>query len=247
MQPPETIAASVVQDVFEDYVRRRIARYRSVKLDSLLVKDVVMFALRGVDSPAKFVVEAFSAWDSSSEETSMGNAWQRVAAELAPSAVEAGDLWANRGSDLWVIEVKSQPNTLNAGGLADAVRKLQARVAERTRAHRVRSQAVKAAIGVIRGVASDELRVYGSPAPEYADINGFEYRYLVGSKFWSWLIGRPSVVSILSDIEIDGSDLAISRIGALARLQQEMEHRLDDSGLHHTIDSVQKLADEVLG
>ena len=56
---------------------------RSVNLSLLMQKDIVMFASRGVADADEFVLEAFRAKESTSEETVMGTLRQEICAAVS--------------------------------------------------------------------------------------------------------------------------------------------------------------------
>ena len=59
----------------------------------------------------------------------MGTAWQRMIKDLAwPTAIDAGDIMAERDGALWVVEIKAQTNTLNSSSSPQTLRALQDRV-----------------------------------------------------------------------------------------------------------------------
>lgn len=49
-----------------------------------------MFAARGVATAEEFVLEAFRACESSSEETVMGNLWQALIAAISSDTLDTG-------------------------------------------------------------------------------------------------------------------------------------------------------------
>ncbi|MEX0750592.1 MAG: PmeII family type II restriction endonuclease [Dehalococcoidia bacterium] len=230
-----------VHAALRDYVDRRLHFYRTKRLRDLLSKDVLMFALRGVATSDGFVEQAFAALESSSEETTMGHTWQRILKDLAePAVIDAGDFLAEREGALWVIEEKSQTNTLNASSLAQTVRALKDRVERYRTFQQARRQPVKAMIGVMRGREDDrEMRFpAGGPRTENRDLEGFEYRYIVGPAFWRWLTGRPSILSLIGDFTDATAVLVEARQDCLARLQLEIAELLAQHSLPPTIASV---------
>ena len=72
---------AIAYDMLREFSAKRAAYYRDsskINLRKLLGKDVIMFAARGVATAEEFVLEAFRACESSSEETVMGNLWQAL-------------------------------------------------------------------------------------------------------------------------------------------------------------------------
>lgn len=206
-----------------------------------------MFALRGVTTAEGFVEQAFSALESSSEETNMGTTWQRILKDLAqPAVLDAGDVLAEREGALWIVEVKSQTNTLNSSSLAQTVRSLKERVEYHSSFKQARRQPVKAAIGVMRGREVDREITFAAAGTrtENRALDGFVYRYLVGRAFWRWLTGRPSVLSLVGDFSAEAASLLQARVECLTRLQTEMAQLLADNGLPPTITSVITLSFE---
>lgn len=206
-----------------------------------------MFALRGVTTAAEFVEATFSALESSSEETSMGTAMQGIGKELAwPSVIDAGDIMAEREGALWIIEVKSQTNTLNAASLASTIRSLKTRVERHASYRPATRQPIKAMIGVLRGPELDQTKIYAVPEhrTENRALHGFSYRYLVGRAFWSWLTGHPSIVPLLGDFREISAEVSLARQKAVERLQVDMYSALTAKQLTQDIYGVLRLAYE---
>ncbi len=242
MTPEETVRAAL-----QEYAERRLHFYRVKKLGDLLTKDVLMFALRGVASSEAFVEQAFAALESSSEETNMGTTWQKILKDLSyPAVIDAGDILAERESALWVVEVKSQTNTLNSSSLPQTLRSLKERIEYHRSFQQARRQPVKATIGVMRGRESDQELTFTSTGTrtENRDLDGFTYRYLVGPAFWRWLTGRPSILSLIGDFSAEAASLAEARARCLANIQAEMRELLAKHDLSPTIASVIKLTFE---
>lgn len=77
---------AIAYDMLREFSAKRAAYYRDsskINLKKLLGKDVIMFAARGVATAEEFVLEAFRACESSSEETVMGNLWQALIAAIS--------------------------------------------------------------------------------------------------------------------------------------------------------------------
>src|SRR5699024_3802789 len=107
----------------------RLNWYRKeMSLKRLLSKDIAMFAARGVESADEYLDTAFNAVESSSEETVMGNHWQKILSAISADTLDTGDLTTVRDGILWVCEVKSQTNTTNAASFPQELRGLRARM-----------------------------------------------------------------------------------------------------------------------
>ncbi|TAK81023.1 MAG: hypothetical protein EPO16_00460, partial [Dehalococcoidia bacterium] len=182
---------------------------------------------------------------SSSEETHMGDCIQKIATDLAERAIDLSDLIVEKDGDLWIVEVKSQTNTLT-GRFRNALRReLKQRVDEFSKPKRARGGRVRALIGVVRGDAVDQEIVCEFPAgDEWADLNGFTYSYKVGKPFWEWLTGRPGIGSLIDAIPAEAAKVADARAACRPRLHQELEALLAARGEERGILAVLKLADE---
>jgi len=206
-----------------------------------------MFALRGISTAHAFVEEAFTAFESSSEETHMGMTWQKILKDLSqPAVIDAGDILAERESALWVVEVKSQTNTLNSSSLAQTLRTLKNRVEYHSSFQQARRQPVRAMIGVMRGRERDQQVVYSAARTrtENRDLDGFSYRYLVGPAFWRWLTGRPNILSLIGDFSAEAASLQRARQDCLARLHEDMDALLTSRSLPDTIEALLTLTFE---
>jgi hypothetical protein len=239
-------AEQVVAAEFDRYMDKRRAYYRTVKLQDLLNKDVLMFALRGVTTATRYVEEAFRAHESSSEETAMGNTWQTIVNRLTSGAVDLGDMVLERDDVLNQVDIKSQENTFNYDSKAQAVRKLKERVQAYKAVHTGRRREVRAVIGILRGKSGrsiDRLEKFKVPKSktENRDIEGFEFRYLVGAAFWTWLTGQPSVSHLIGNYESDAAELDKLRDEALVRLKRQLIEQLSVAGLPDSINSIPKL------
>lgn len=108
---------AIAYDMLREFSAKRAAYYRDsskINLKKLLGKDVIMFAARGVATAEEFVLEAFRACESSSEETVMGNLWQALIAAISSDTLDTGDMMTVRDGALYVCELKSQVNTTNS-------------------------------------------------------------------------------------------------------------------------------------
>lgn len=233
---------------FANFAENRIAWYgdaKKVSLKHLLNKDVLMFAARGVLTADEFIEEAFHALESSSEETVMGNLWQRTIAAISDKTLDAGDFITEKPEALWVCEVKSQTNTTNSTSIVQELRNLKAKAEEMGRYKRGSNKPIKCAFCVIRGQRCDEDRVFElNPArpKENADLKGFEYRYLVGSAFWEWLTSYKSANELVDSIgDLQVAKVRQAREACLARLKAEMAEALEAKKLGATMEDVLKL------
>lgn len=230
-------------DALREFAKARIAYYGALKLNKLLAKDIVMFAARGVTDAEGFAEEAFRAHESSSEEGVMGTAWQGVAKNLA-NAIEAGDLMCERDGALYVVEVKSQTNTLNSASGAQTVRSLKAKVKYQQSFSRQKKVQVLPAIGVVRGKSSDKVVAFKSSKArgENPDIEGYEYRRIVGREFWKWMTGYDGIIDLIGDLDdIDAPEVVLAREESLRRLKSDLYRALERKGLGRTISDVLKL------
>ena len=228
-----------------EFSAKRAAWYRDrtkINLKKLLSKDVVMFAARGVATAEEFVEESFRACESSSEETVMGTTWQAIIASISSDTLDTGDMMTVREGDLYVCELKSQSNTTNSSSFVQELRELKDKCEAQARFRRASNQRVLPAFCVLRNNRSiDEMRVYHADMRDQAtqDMNGFEYRYLAGSAFWTWLTGFDSVEGLVNDVNlIDIGDIVQAREECRERLQAEMTSALRSSNLGTTLNDV---------
>lgn len=231
------------------FTENRIQYYtdprKVITVDKLLGKDLVMFAARGVKTSDEFAAEAFRAIESSSEETVIGNTWQALIAEISADTIDTGDLTTVRDNTLWICQLKSQTNTVNASSFPQELRELKEKVRLQSRSRRASKQPVKAAYCVLRaGKSIDETRIYHPSADDRAnqDIDGFEYRYLQGKAFWRWLAdvdGPDGLVNDFGLIQVD--NIVELRNAALRRITAELNELLDTHELPHTISGVAEL------
>lgn len=208
-------------------------------------KDIVMFAARGVANADEFVLEAFHAKESTSEETVMGNTRQALCAAVSADTLDTGDMTTLRDGNLYMCELKSQTNTVNSSSFPQELRELKDKCENASRYRRASKQKVLPAFCVMRAKApKDEWRTY-QPAERdvaNADLAGFEYRYLQGPAFWQWLIGYDSIDDLILDFgEIDLGDVAQARQECIERLRAEMRSALAEEGLGDTMNDVLKL------
>jgi len=236
----------LVKNALREFGRRRIEWYDDpgrISLDRLLLKDVLMFAARGVLTADEFVEEAFRAFESSSEESVMGTLWQEIITGLSSDTLDTGDLTTQRDEALWVCELKAQYNTINSSSAVQELRDLKQRAEETSRYRRATNIPVKAAFCVLRGTTVDETRVYVPRRHgENEDLRGFEYRYIRGSALWEWLTGYATPLELVGDCDdLDTDDVRAARDRCLMRLKSEMANRLAEHGLGSSINDVLKL------
>lgn len=239
---------TIAYDKLSEFARNRISWYRNkskISLSKLLGKDVVMFASRGVATAEEFVVEAFHACESSSEETVMGTTWQSIIAAISSDTLDTGDMMTVRDNALYVCELKSQTNTTNSSSFPQELRELKDKCEAQRRFRRASNQEVLPAFCVLRNKkAIDEWRTFDPDARDIAnqDIRGFKYRYLAGSAFWQWLTGFDSVEGLVDDIgRIKTGNVREARQECLGRLQLEMAEALNDNNLGNSISDVLEL------
>lgn len=215
-------------------------------LDRLLTKDITMYALRGITTAEGYIDVAFPALESSSEETVMGNTWQEILTRISENTMDTGDITTERDGILWVCEIKSQTNTTNSSSLPQELRALRTRMEEITGRKRVSKQEVKAAFCVTRDKnPKDEFKTYKASAVqrENHDLNGFEYRYITGEKFWTWLTGYPSEAGLLMPLSAisGGDEVAEARTHCVQSLKCELLELLRKHNLSNSIDDLVKL------
>lgn len=239
---------AMAYDKLSEFARNRISWYRDkskISLSKLLGKDVVMFASRGVATAEEFVVEAFRACESSSEETVMGTTWQSIIAAISSDTLDTGDMMTVRDNALYVCELKSQTNTTNSSSFPQELRELKDKCEAQRRFKRASNQEVLPAFCVLRNKKPiDEWRTFDPDARDVAnrDIRGFKYRYLAGSAFWQWLTGFDSVEGLVDDIDrIDIGGVREARQECLDRLQAEMFEALRENNLGDSIADVLEL------
>ena len=244
-----------VFEIIKEYQMKRINWYKdnlkpknrksdvSKLINKILAKDITMFALRGITTAEEYIDAAFPALESSSEETVMGNTWQEILTQISENTFDTGDITTERDGILWVCEIKSQTNTTNSSSLPQELRALRTRMEEITGRKRVSKQEVKAAFCVTRDKKpKDEFKTYEASAiqRENHDLNGFEYRYITGEKFWTWLTGYPSEAGLLMPLSaITGGDkVAEARTQCIQNLKCELLELLKKHNLSNSIDDL---------
>lgn len=238
----------VAYEKLSEFAENRIAWYgdkKKICLKKLLAKDVVMFAARGVKSAEEFVVEAFHACESSSEETVMGTTWQSIITAISSDTLDTGDMMTVRDDALYVCELKSQTNTTNSSSFPQELRQLKEKCEAQKRLKRASNQKVLPAFCVLRHEKSiDEWREYDPDIRDLAnqDIKGFRYRYLAGAAFWQWLTGFDSVEGLVTNTsKINVGNISEARAECLVRLQDEMHSALEENDLGDSIADVLEL------
>lgn len=246
----------VTVEYLGNFAQNRLDFYRNPKKDQLtlkglLSKDIVMFAARGVYTADEYVEEAFRAKESSSEETVMGNTWQAIIAAISADTLDSGDLMTSRDGALWVCELKAAPNTTNSASFPQELRELKTKLEVQGRYKRASNQPLKAAFCVLRSqrndsAGKDEERVFQAAPGDFTnmDLNGFEYRYLEGKKFWRWLAdldGPEGLVDDASALCVNRDELVAARKKRMEALKLELRNALDEHNLPHTIDGVLRL------
>lgn len=235
----------VVARRMNEYRQQRLSYYsaRNSLLTDLLKKDPFIPALRGVRTAHGWLDEAFQAHESSSEETVMGNTWQSILGDLTRRSVGGSDFLFEKDDILWVLEVKTQTNTINAGGLIQILRSLK----EKVRLHlgdRVPGRrGVRPGIGILRGTPTDVERNFQSTGGADRDIDGFQYRYMIGSSFLSWLTGMANPAALI-DLA-PGDTLLEAREACRSRLHAELSTLLTNKSLLDEVSSVVRLSEEV--
>lgn len=239
---------AIAYDMLREFSAKRATYYRDsskINLRKLLGKDVIMFAARGVATAEEFVLEAFRACESSSEETVMGNLWQALIAAISSDTLDTGDMMTVRDGALYVCELKSQVNTTNSASFPQELRELKDKCETQRRFKRASNQQVLPAFCVLRhNKAIDEIRTYQPDERDQAnrDIAGFQYRYLTGAAFWQWLTGFDSVEGLIDDVSrIEIGDVRQARQECIDRLQEEMRQALEENSLGNTMNDVQLL------
>lgn len=237
-----------VYEALSKFARKRTEWYsdkRSVNLKGLMTKDVVMFAARGVQNADEFVIEAFHAKESTSEETVMGTLRQEICAAVSADTLDTGDMTTLRDGDLYVCELKSQANTTNSSSFPQELRELRDKCDAMSRFRRASSQRILPAFCVMRNNrAVDEWRIYTPQARDQAnrDLAGFQYRYLAGAGFWRWLIGLDSVDDLIDDFgNVELGDVRKAREDCIERLKREMALALAEERLGSSMNDVLEL------
>ena len=237
-------AKQLVARSVDEYQQKRLSYYRdrSALLKDLLKKDPLIPALRGIGTASGWLDEAFAAHESSSEETMMGHAWQQILTDLSSNSVGAGDFLFEKEDILWVLEMKSQTNTFNAPALAQTLKVLKQRVRDHSVVRTPRRRGVMPMIGILRGESIDLIRTFRATTEENREIDGFQYRYMVGTAFRSWLTGIANIADL---IEFGpGSVLSQERETCRQRLHVELSELLALKGLPDDVTSIMVLASE---
>jgi len=232
-----------VQKVFterlNEFVDQRKGFYDKLSLSDLLRKDLVMISFHGVKTITEVIEHAFAAYESSSEEGVWGSTLQKIVTEIS-SAVDAGDLMLQRSGVLWIVEVKSSTNTFTSASEAQTIREIKQRVQEFSRMHTPTVNSVRGMIGIVRGPASDDERVYPGTKTGTEDIKGFGYRKLVGSAFLSWLTGYEDITQFMKGLDGQIAKVGDSRSSALARVKKATDIRLRSQRLDDDIENLLK-------
>ena len=238
----------VVYAALSQFASERSCWYKNdkaINLKSLMEKDIVMFAARGVETADDFVVEAFHAKESTSEETVIGSLRQKICSAVSADTLDTGDMTTLRDGDLYICELKSQANTTNSSSFPQELRELKDKCEAMSRFRRASNQRILPAFCVMRNKkAIDEWRTFTPSARDKAntDLSGFRYRYLAGAGFWNWLIGMDSVDDLIADFaHVDLGDVREAREECISRLKREMSEALKEEGLGHSMNDVLEL------
>ena len=143
----------IVYDALDRFAKKRAEWYRdkkAINLKGLMSKDVVMFASRGVATADEFVVEAFHAKESTSEETVMGTLRQDICAAVSADTLDTGDMTTPRDGNLYVCELKSQKNAVNSSSFPQELRELRDKCETLEHFRRASGQKVLPAFCVMR-------------------------------------------------------------------------------------------------
>jgi hypothetical protein len=229
-------------DTFRQYVEKRIAFYSDSGriLDSLLKKDILLLALRGIHTADEFVEHAFSAFESSSEETMWGNAWQEALAKATPNTVGGGDLRTERDGTLWIIQLKLGPQ--NAGTQAQDIRVLKGKV-DQERDHHPGRKNVKGMYAIVRGKPANEWRNHRSTVAVNRDIDGFQYQYMRGSEFLRWVGAEFAHENLVAALTAQTERVRLARESSLAAVKDALMDRLRQAGLPLDVSGVLRLSE----
>jgi hypothetical protein len=241
--PATAPVAPLVLESFRGYLNRRLAHYErppAQVLRTLLDKDALLYAFRGVATADEFVEQAFAAHESSSEETMWGHAWQAAIASVAPNTVGGGDLRTERDGTLWIIQLKTGTEQ-NSAAEAQDLRLLKTKVRQETDHHPGRKN-VKAMYAIIRGKARAEWRHYKATNPANADIDGFQYEYRVGADFLTWASAAITPAAMIEPFSVEIARVKTARQRCVEDAQRLLRQRLQDQGLPHDITGVLRLA-----
>ena len=239
--PVETIQPVIVA-TFEAYVARRLAFYNNPRkvLNALLKKDALLYALRGIRNSDEFVEHAFPAYESSSEETVWGNAWQEAVAKVAPNTVGGGDLRTERDGILWIIQLKM--GAQNAGAEAQDIRVLQSKTRNEEREHHPGRKGVKAMYAIVRGSPRDKWKHYRARSAANADIDGFQYQLMVGIPFLEWISAEFDQSGLIRALGHLTEEVPPARSECIVQLKEMLRKRLSAAGLGDDLESVLSLA-----
>jgi Type II restriction endonuclease EcoO109I len=233
----------VIVRTFAEYVQRRREFYEnpSAVLKKLLLKDVLLYALRGVEDSDQFVDHAFPALESSSEETMWGNSWQQALANVAPNTVGGGDLRTEREGVLWIIQLKLGPQ--NASSQAQDLRILKAKVLNESRDHHPGRKGVKPMYAIVRGASRDEWRYVKGQSQANKDIESFGYQYMQGLAFLRWISADFDPAALVAALESQIGPVPDARAQCVRDLKVLLRERLASEGLGNSITDVLALAD----
>ena len=237
-------AKELVARSIDEYIAKRLAYYsqRAGLLRDLLKKDPMLSALRGVTTAHDWLDQAFHAHESSSEETMMGNSWQQILTDLSSHAVGAGDFLVEKEDELWVLEMKSQTNTLNGPARAQTLKVLRQRVRDYSSVRTPRRRSVRPMIGILRGEAADGWRTFVATTPENREIDGFQYREMVGAPFRAWLTGFANPAELVAASSENRTVLLGAREACRQRLHEELRDLLITKSLPDEIASIVRIA-----
>ncbi|MCL4240875.1 MAG: hypothetical protein KJ048_05930 [Dehalococcoidia bacterium] len=231
----------LIRAAFEDYLRRRLEYYRAPRqlVRSLLRKNGLVYALRGIETADDFAEQALAAHETSSEETMLGNAWQAALAAVSPNSVGGGDLRTERDGTLWIIQVKTSRGQ-NAGAEAQDIRMLKTKLLSE-RDHHPGRHNVKAMMGFVRGPAANEWRTYRSKSAANADIDTFQYQYMAGAPFLEWCSAAFDIEVLISALQPQIRTVQGARRECVEAVKAALKRQLTEEGLEHDMPSVLRL------
>lgn len=238
---PQLEVPTLIRAAFERYLQRRVAYYSAPAplLRSLLRKNGLVYALRGVATADEFAEQAFFAHEASSEETMLGNAWQAALAAVSPNSVGGGDLRTERDGTLWIIQVKTSRGQ-NAGAEAQDLRMLKTKlIAERD--HHPGRHNVKAMLGFIRGPSVNQWRTYRSRSAANADIDTFQYQYVAGQPFLAWCSADFQDSRLVELLRPDIEQVRSARLNCSEELKRLLARQLSAKGLPLDMNGVLRL------
>jgi hypothetical protein len=240
--PGTAPVAPLVLESFRGYLARRLAYYQrppALVLRTLLDKDVLLYAFRGVATPDELVEQAFAAHESSSEETMWGHAWQAAIAAVAPNTVGGGDLRTERDGTLWIIQLKTGTEQ-NSAAEAQDLRLLKTKVRQETDHHPGRRN-VKAMYAIVRGKPRTEWRHYRATNPANRDIDGFQYEYRVGADFLAWASAAITPAAMIAEFAEEIAAIKTARRHCIQAAQGLLRERLQKDDLPLDIAGVLRL------